>query len=210
MKTRIAMFGMAVFLLSGCGTIKEALNVESEEVSFARVPTQRWERSVDTFFESYMTIRYDLKRKTYKFLMRESLGYTGFIADETFMPTLRSSIKKYFEWREKAISDSVTLTKNIISFESPIGYWSIGDNWYTSGPYVISLEFASQTTEKHALVMKQSEMGDLFNSYLTHKPDMIYFDYAAATVLDSVLSIEYFNKWEQDYQKQKEINASFK
>lgn len=155
-------------------------------------------------------IDYDPEKDTFDFYIKESLYLVGFRISRDQADTLIASIDKYKEWNLKASKKGVTLEKEIGLVSVSGTFWKVGNgDWSFGNSTNITMQFFSQTTQKHQLVVLFPKFTGKHNEYSSHKPDELYFDFKEAMKLRNSLTEEAISTFLVKAKKQAEIDAEF-
>lgn len=161
-------------------------------------------------FESSARIDYDPERDEYDFYIKQNLYLVGFTIPRPQADELIEAIDKYKAWREKAINESVKLAKDIAQIEAKFSFWKAGKGeWRNGNEAQLTMHFFSRNTEIHQLVVFIEKFVDRKNSFVTHKPDELYFDYDVAMKLREALTREHTQAFLVEAKKKAEIDAAF-
>ena len=123
---------------------------------------------------------------------------------------LEKGIQKYKAWNKKASAKKVKLEKEITSIPVNRAFWRFGKgDWDFTDRSSFKLVFFSQTENHHQLVFLFPKLKSKYNSYSSHNPGELYFDFSNSEKIRSSLTSESIKSFLISAKKQAEIDAEF-
>ena len=205
MKKLLVLF---VFLLATELTVY----AHSDEVKVGEGHLWKYNSLIKRQLKSEYVLNYDTENKQAYFIIEGGGLATFFVSaikDEQRVKLL-SYLDKYQDWNKKAMSEGVTLEKEIGSFNAR-GMWMVNkDMMNDSDGHDVSASFFSQNKSTHQFVLQFQKYTSSTNQFETEQPDDLYFSYSQAKDFEKLLTDESIQVAIKKAAKGKKITDEFK
>ncbi|MFW6245740.1 MAG: hypothetical protein ACOC36_07615 [Fibrobacterota bacterium] len=162
-----------------------------------------------TLTEQEMRLQYDTELGTFLWYVDYMMFPIAVRFTDTVRHELYRQIQKYKEWNMHASRRGVELDKEIGRLPPTEVYFKYGDSWEKDSRCTIRIQFFSQNTQRHQLVVIFETLQSDYNEFITHSPDALYFWRTEVTSFEAAISDEAVRQYMEEVQRQQSIEEEF-